>query len=98
MTWDSGLALLALAVAAFALRASGILLGRLIPSTGKAGQFLREMPGAVMISLAAPAVINGGPAEWLATAATAATAKLTGSLPGSIAVALISVWLLRQAF
>jgi uncharacterized membrane protein len=98
MTWDAALALAALAVTAFALRASGILLGRLIPSTGKAGQFLREMPGAVMVSLVAPVLIHGGPAEWLAAGATAATAKLTGSLIGSMAVALVSVWLLRQVF
>lgn len=98
MTVDAALALAALALAAFAVRSSGILLGGLIPSTGKAGQLLREMPGAVMISLVAPSVVNGGPAEWLATALTAALAWKTRSLIGSMAAGLVFVWAFRQVF
>lgn len=96
MSADAALALAALALAAFAVRGSGILLGGLIPSTGKAGQLLREMPGAVMISLAAPSVVNGGPAEWLATVLTAALAWKTRSVIGSMAAGLAFVWALRQ--
>jgi uncharacterized membrane protein len=96
VTLDSAIALAALALAAFGLRASGILLGGFIPSTGKTGQFLREMPGTVMISLVAPIVASGGPAEWLATAATAVAAKVTGNLMWSIAAGLGTVWALRQ--
>jgi len=96
MTPDAALALAALAFAAFAVRASGILLGGFIPSTGKAGQLLREMPGAVMVSLAAPSVINGGPAEWLATVLTAAVAWKTRSLIGTMVAGLAFIWALRQ--
>ncbi len=98
MTPDAAIALVALALAAFAVRASGILLGGLIPSTGKGGQLLREMPGAVMVSLAAPSVVNGGLAEWLATVLTAAVAWKTRSLIGSMAAGLVFVWALRQVF
>ncbi len=96
MTADAAFALAALALAAFALRASGILLGGLIPSTGKAGQLLREMPGVVMVSLAAPSVVNGGPAEWLATVLTAAVAWKTRSLIGTMVAGLAFIWVLRQ--
>lgn len=96
MTADAALALAALALAAFAVRSSGILLGSLIPSTGKAGQLLREMPGAVMVSLAAPSVVNGGPAEWLATVLTAAVAWKTRSLIVTMVSGLAFIWALRQ--
>lgn len=96
MTLESGLVLLALALVAFGLRAGGMLLGGLLPSTGKAGQFLRELPGTIMMSLAAPIAANGGPAEWGATAITAVVAWFTRSLLGSMLTGLASVWLLRQ--
>lgn len=97
MTAESAWVLLLLALVAFALRGGGMLLGGLMPSTGKAGQFLRELPGTIMISLAAPIVAAGGPPEWLATAVTGAVAWATRSLLGSMATGLAAVWLFRQA-
>src|SRR6185295_9043768 len=80
MTSESALVLVALGLVAFALRGGGMLLGGLMPSTGKGGQFLRELPGTIMMSLAAPIVASGGPAEWLATAVTGVVAWFTRSL------------------
>jgi uncharacterized membrane protein len=96
MTTESALVLLALGLVAFALRGGGMILGGLMPSAGKGGQFLRELPGTIMMSLAAPIVANGGPAEWLATAVVAVVAWFTRSLLGSMATGLVAVWLLRQ--
>lgn len=96
MTAESALVLAALALAAFALRGGGMMLGGLMPSTGKAGQFLRELPGTIMMSLAAPIVASGGPAEWIAAGVCAAVAWFTRSLLGTMAAGLVSVWLLRQ--
>lgn len=98
MTSDVILGLVALGLTAFALRGGGMLLGGLIPTTGKAGQFLREMPGAVMVSLVAPSVANGGPAEWLATVLTAALAWRTRSVLLSMAFGLVVAAALRQVF
>jgi uncharacterized membrane protein len=98
MTLDTVIGLVAMAVAAFALRSVGILFGGLIPSTGKPGQFLREMPGAVMISLSAPVVVNGGPAEWAATVITALVSWRTRSLFWALPTGLLSVLVLRQVF
>lgn len=96
MTTDSAIALALLALAAFALRGGGMMLGSLMPSTGKAGQFLRELPGTIMMSLAAPIVANGGPPEWIAAAVCGAVAWFTRSLLGTMAAGLATVWLLRQ--
>ena len=52
--------------------------------TGKAGQFLRELPGTIMMSLAAPIVASGGPPEWIGAAVCGAVAWFTRSLLGTI--------------
>ena len=96
MTYDSALALLLLALAAFALRGGGMMLGSLMPSTRKAGQFLRELPGTIMMALAAPIVANGGPSEWIGAVVAGAIAWFTRSLIGTIIAGLVTVWFLRQ--
>jgi len=96
MTLDSAAVLLALALVAFGLRAGGIVLGGLMPTAGKGGQFLRELPGTIMVSLIAPMIAFGGPAEWLATVISALTAWFTRNLLATMAAGLVAVWLLRQ--
>jgi uncharacterized membrane protein len=96
MTLESALVLLALALVAFGLRAGGVVLGGLMPTTGKGGQFLRELPGTIMVSMIAPMVAFGGPAEWLATVLCAVVAWFTRNLLATMAAGLVAVWLLRQ--
>jgi len=96
MTLESALVLVALGLVAFGLRAGGTVLGGLMPTTGKGGQFLRELPGTIMISMIAPIVAFGGPAEWLATAICGAVAWFTRNLLATMATGLVAIWFLRQ--
>jgi len=42
--------------------------------------WLRHIPGAILISIVAPVVLNGGPADVLATLTTVFMAIRTGNL------------------
>lgn len=96
MNTDALLAILGMAVVTYGIRAGGLMLATRIPSTGFIAAWLRHVPGAVMAALVAPAVLEGGPAEWGAATATAliyvGTRNLFAAMAGGVAV----VWLLRQ--
>jgi uncharacterized membrane protein len=49
-----------------------------------------------MVSMIAPMVAFGGPAEWLATVLCAVVAWFTRNLLATMAAGLVAVWLLRQ--
>ncbi len=65
------LAILGMALVTFAIKAGGLLLATRLPSTGFAAAWLKHIPGAVMASLVAPALVTGSAAEAIAAAATA---------------------------
>ena len=86
---------LAMAVVTYLTKASGLwLLGRIeISERVQAG--FDALPGAVMVAFVAPALANGGPAEWGAGAATVVVARKTGNLLLSLVVGALSVLALR---
>ncbi|MFB6071449.1 MAG: AzlD family protein [Halobacterium sp.] len=87
---------LAMAAATYATKASALwLLGRVdLPARYEAG--IDVLPGAVVVAFVAPALADGGPAEWLAAAATVAAARRTGNLLVSLAVGVGTVLALRN--
>lgn len=86
---------LAMAAVTYVTKASGLwALGRVdVSERVEAG--LDVLPGAVMVAFVAPALANGGPAEWGAGAATVVVARKTGNLLLSLIVGAISVLALR---
>ena len=52
--------------------------------------------GAILVSLVAPTVLTGGPAEALAAVAVVVVAVRTGSLPLAMATAVVAVVVLRS--
>lgn len=88
--------ILALAVGTFAVRLSGIALGRRLPARGSWARALNALPGCLIVSLVAVGLLSGGPAEWLAALAAAAVAIITHNLPLTMAAGISTVWLLRQ--
>ncbi|MBV9522854.1 MAG: AzlD domain-containing protein [Alphaproteobacteria bacterium] len=91
------LAVLAMAVVTFALRAGGMLLARRLPQSGRGALWLRQIPPAVLAAIVAPAILNGGPAEAIGAATTAAAAALSRNLFLAMALGLGAALLLRQA-
>jgi uncharacterized membrane protein len=69
MSADGLLAIVAMAVATYATRIGGMLLGGYLPKTGRVRQALDALPAAVLTAVIAPAVIAGSP-EMIAAALT----------------------------
>ena len=90
-------AILGMALVTFVIKASGLLLASRLPTEGFAAAWLRHIPGAVLAALVAPAVLNGGPAEAVAAAATALVAILTRNLFAAMAIGVLAVYLARLA-
>ena len=92
---DPILAILGMAAVTMAIRAGGYLLANRLPSTGFVATWMRHIPGAVLASLVAPAVVSGGPAEWVAAAVTAGAWLLTKNLLPAMAAGVLTVYLMR---
>lgn len=86
-----------MAVATYATRAAGVFLVGRLRLTPRMEAFLGAIPGAVIVSIIAPAVLTQGPAEALAALAVLAVAARTGSLPLAMGVGVGAVWALRLA-
>jgi uncharacterized membrane protein len=71
VTLESFTAIIAMAVAAYAVRAGGLLIGRRLPQTGPVAEWLREVPAAILVAVVAPEIFRGGPAAVLGAIITA---------------------------
>ena len=89
------LVIVGLAVATFAIRLSGILLGQRIPRDGAWARALNALPGSLLISLVSVALLSGGPKEWVAAAIAVGVAIVTRSLPLTMAAGIAAIWALR---
>lgn len=89
------LAILGMALATVAIKASGLLLADRLPRTGFMAAWLRHIPGAVLAALVAPALITGSPAEIVAAAATTAVFLLSRNLFAAMAAGVLTVYVAR---
>ena len=92
---DPILAILGMAAVTMAIRAGGFLLANRLPSSGFVATWMRHIPGAVLASLVAPAIVSGGIAEAVAAAATAAAWMLTRNLLPAMAAGVVTIYLMR---
>jgi uncharacterized membrane protein len=69
MSADNVLAILAMAVATYATRIGGLVLGGYLPRTGRVRQALDALPAAVLTAVIAPALVTGS-AEAIAAGLT----------------------------
>ena len=84
-----------MALATYATRAGGLWLANRFDLSERAGAWLDAIPGAILVSLVAPTVLTGGPAEALAAVAVVAVALRTGSLPLAMVTGVGAVVALR---
>lgn len=96
MSPEAVITILGMAFVTFAIRATGYLVANRLPTTGFVAAWLRHIPGAVLASLVAPAVLSGGPAEMVAAVATAAAHLLTRNLFAAMAAGVATVFLARM--
>ena len=89
------LAIVLMALATYATRAGGLWLASRFNLSERAGAWLEQIPGAILVSLVAPTVLMGGPAEALAAVAVVLVALKTGSLPAAMVTGGGAVLVLR---
>jgi branched chain amino acid efflux pump len=89
------IAIALMALATYATRAGGLWLASRLDLSERAGVWLDQIPGAILVSLVAPVVLTGGFAEALAAVAVVFVAVRTGSLPAAMVTGVVAVVLLR---
>lgn len=97
MSLEALITILGMAAATFAIRAGGLLLANRLPTTGFVANWLKHVPGAVLASLIAPAILAGGAAEAIAAAATALIYIVSRNLFAAMLGGVLAVYLARLA-
>ena len=97
MGFDRGvlLTIALMALATYSTRAGGLWLASRFDLSERAGAWLDQIPGAILVSLVAPTVLMGGPAEALAALAVVFVAVRTRSLPAAMVTGIGTVLVLR---
>ena len=88
-------AIILMALATYATRAGGLWLASRFDLSERAGAWLDQIPGAILVSLVAPTVLTGGIAEALAALAVLIVASRTGSLLAAMLTGVGAVVVLR---
>jgi uncharacterized membrane protein len=95
VAFETLLAIVLMALATYATRAGGLWLASRLDLSERAGVWLDQIPGAILVSLVAPTVLTGGLAEVLAATAVVIVALRTGSLPAAMVTGVVTVVVLR---
>ena len=97
MTIDTGtlFAIILMALATYATRSGGLWLASRFDLSERAGAWLDQIPGAILVSLVAPAILVGGPIEVLAAVVVVIVSLRTGSLPAAMVIGVGTVLALR---
>jgi uncharacterized membrane protein len=86
-----------MAVVTYATRASGLWLGNRLRITPRIDAFMAALPGAILVSLVAPAVFRAGVRGVIAAVATALVAVwLKGNIIVPMAAGLVVLLALRR--
>jgi uncharacterized membrane protein len=86
-----------MALVTYLARAAGLAVMSRLSVSGRLERFMKAIPGAILASIIAPSALAAGPAEALATAATAAMAWRSSNLPLAMGVGVAVVLALRYA-
>ena len=90
------LAILGMALATYATRASGLYLMRGVTVKGRLKAALDALPPAILMAVIAPTILTTGIAETVAAAITAVSAFMRAPLVVTILIGVVSVVLLRM--
>jgi uncharacterized membrane protein len=94
---DTGtlLAIVLMALATYATRAGGLWFASRFDLSERAGAWLDQIPGAILVSLVAPTILMGGPVEVFAALVVVIVSLRTGSLPAAMVTGVGTVLVLR---
>lgn len=88
--------ILAMALATYGTKSVGYWAVGQVDLSDRVEAGIDVLPGAVVVAFVAPALADGGVAEWLAAAATVVVARKTGNLLASLAVGVGVVLAVRS--
>ena len=88
--------ILGMALVTYLARAGGLWLMGFITPSPRVEAWLRQIPGAVLISIIAPAIFLTSLAQTLAALATLLAAIYTKNILVAMLVGVAAVWLLRM--
>jgi uncharacterized membrane protein len=86
-----------MALVTYLTRAAGLAVMSRITVSGRLERFMKAIPGAILASIVAPSALAAGPAEALATLATALVAWRSSNLPLAMAAGVAVVLAMRFA-
>jgi uncharacterized membrane protein len=92
------LIILGMGLATYATRAGGLWLMGRVKLSPRVEAGLKNVPGAVFVSMIVPALFTGGPAETAAGVMTGLVAYRTRSLFLAMIAGVGLVWLIRTIF
>ncbi len=90
------LAIVLMALVTYATRAGGLWLASRLNLSERAEAWLEQLPGAILVSLVAPAVLTNGIPGALAAPAVVMVALRTGSLPAAMVTGVATIVVLRS--
>ena len=90
------LTILGMALVTYMTRAGGLWLMSFVTPSPRVEAWLRQIPGAVLISIIAPSIFLTSPAQTLAALATLLAAIYTKNILVAMIVGVAAVWLLRM--
>lgn len=90
------LAIVLMALVTYATRAGGLWLASRLNLSERAEAWLEQLPGAILVSLVAPAVLTSGILGALAALAVVMVALRTGSLPAAMVTGVATIVVLRS--
>ncbi len=88
--------ILGMGIVTYLTRVGGLMLMRRTTLSPRVQAWVRHLPGALLVSIVAPAVITHGLAEVVAIILTLFVAARTGNLLLATAAGVASVWLMRS--
>ncbi|SMF17762.1 Uncharacterized membrane protein [Tistlia consotensis] len=88
--------ILAMGLATYATRAGGFLMMRWLPQGGRVEAWLKAVPGAVLMSIVAPALLTHGLPGGLAILATLLVMRATRQDLLAVAAGVVTVAVARQ--
>lgn len=84
------------AVATYSLRCGGLLLAARLPRKGRLRRGMDALPGALLLALVVPGIVEAGPWGWLAAAVTAVTAWKHGNLLLAMLLGMLTILVQRH--
>jgi uncharacterized membrane protein len=89
-------AIFGMVIVTYATRIVGLWLMKRFTFSQPIKKWLNHIPGAIMISIVAPTVINGGIADFVAALTTLFAIARTGNLFLAMFTGVGTVWILRN--